>query len=146
MLMKAKTTGLAISRVLVQTADWHYNEASQWWDMYMHCVTQDAWHEFDGVKVLVKNGLIHPDFWQAAQTYLRKYRYHTAIADRIMATGQPVPLRVRAKPQQPVDYAEEFEKAVEQRGMIAKQAFEARRKKRVQRETPNGQGSVATVH
>lgn len=155
MLMKAKTTGQAISRVLVQTADWHYNEASQWWDMYSHCLTENAVHTYaDGTTGKIRDGLIHPDFWIASQNYLRLYKYHTEIADRIMRTGQPVPRTVKAKVLPPFDPAGEFEKAVQQRGQIAAEAFKSRRRKSAQRPVDvqrspnetNGQDTLETLH
>lgn len=148
MLMKASQTGKAISRVLVQTADWHYREAYEWYDMYNHCLTEGATFLDGDNEVPVPDGLIHPDFIYHARRYLAQYLYHVGIADTIMTTGKGVVKGdwLRPKPTQTAGFAEEFEKAVEQRGQIAKQVFEARRRKNVQRTSTNGQGALETLH
>ena|SRR5664279_1045268 len=102
---KSKQT---ISRVHQNVANYHGALAVEAWDVYTHCLDD--------------RGLLHPDFVPTMKKSLYEYWRHASVADALMRLrpmghvfGQPRRVNTRR-------FADEFEKALEQRGLQAKEA------------------------
>lgn len=97
-----------ISRVHQNVAQHHYALAMEAWDTYTHCLDD--------------RGLFHPDFVATVKKSLAMYWRHTRIADGLMRLKkvyipQPIQRAVNRR-----HFNAEFEKALAQRGFMAKAA------------------------